>query len=169
MIQDLLQFWSDLFWWQRALLGAGLFVATFAISLLVVGYILVKMPSTYFLDSHRRDAWSHWPSLPRWLAVSLRLLVFCVKNLLGLALVVFGAIQLFTPGQGLLTILIGIVLIDFPGKRQLERKIISRPKVLSAINRLRARYGRSPLQLDEGPPPRDAAHSAEPSSGEITR
>jgi hypothetical protein len=156
MIQSVLQFLSALTWWQKALLGTGVFVLTFTASLLAVGYILVKIPATYFLDSHRRESWDHWPAWLRWVAIGL-------KNLFGVALIVFGVIQLFTPGQGLLTILIGVVLIDFPGKRQLERKIVGRPKVLAAINQLRARYGRPPLELEEQPPttphPRDAARA----------
>ncbi len=52
------------------------------------------------------------------------------------------------PGQGLLTILLGVMLLDFPGKRRLEFKIISRPKVFRAINRLRARFDKPPLVLD---------------------
>jgi hypothetical protein len=35
--------------------------------------------------------------------------------------------------------------MDLPGKRALERWLISLPKVLSAMNRLRARRGRPPL------------------------
>ena len=51
------------------------------------------------------------------------------------------------PGQGLLTILIGLILLDFPGKRGLERRLVSRPSVLAAINRLRARFGRPAMEL----------------------
>ena len=63
--------------------------------------------------------------------------------LLGLAVSLPGI-----PGQGLLTILIGLMLIDFPGKHRLERTIISRPKILRTVNRLRARYDKRPLVLD---------------------
>jgi hypothetical protein len=52
------------------------------------------------------------------------------------------------PGQGILTILLGIMLLDFPGKRKLEHKIVSRPKVLSTINKLRHRFGKPALVLD---------------------
>ena len=57
--------------------------------------------------------------------------------------------MLFLPGQGLLTILIGVSLMDFPGKRTIERKLISRPVVLQAINRIRQRFDRPPLLIDE--------------------
>jgi hypothetical protein len=52
------------------------------------------------------------------------------------------------PGQGVLTILLGVMLLDFPGKRGLELKLVSRPKVLNTINRIRHRFDRPPLLLD---------------------
>jgi len=52
------------------------------------------------------------------------------------------------PGQGVLTILLGIMLLDLPGKRRLEQKILSKPRVLEKINRLRQKFSRPPLVLD---------------------
>jgi hypothetical protein len=52
------------------------------------------------------------------------------------------------PGQGILTILLGLIFLDIPGKRPLEARIIRRPAVLSAINKLRARYDKPPLIVD---------------------
>ena len=60
------------------------------------------------------------------------------------------------PGQGLLTILIGLLLINFPGKRRLERKLVRRPKVLQFINRIRSRFGQASLVVD----PRERASYA---------
>jgi len=142
MIAGIFDFFQGLSWWQTALISGGLFVITFLVSIGVAAFIMVKIPSTFFLDSHSRDWWSHRPPWQRWTAT-------VTKNVLGALLVIAGVIQIFTPGQGLLTILIGIVLLDFPGKRRLERKIVGRPKVLAAINALRARYGREPLVLEE--------------------
>jgi hypothetical protein len=53
------------------------------------------------------------------------------------------------PGQGILTILIGVSLMEFPGKYRLERGIIHFGPVLKGINTLRRRYGRPPLEFDE--------------------
>jgi UPF0716 family protein affecting phage T7 exclusion len=71
------------------------------------------------------------------------------KNLLGVLLVVVGAILALpgVPGQGLLTILVGLLLLDLPGKRRIERRMVGRPRILRMINRLRKRFGRSPLVL----------------------
>jgi len=52
------------------------------------------------------------------------------------------------PGQGLLTILLGIMLLDFPGKRTLERKLLSRPEIVKTINKLRLRFDKPALELD---------------------
>ena len=51
------------------------------------------------------------------------------------------------PGPGFLTVLFGIALLDFPGKRWLEYKIVSRPRVYRAINALRQKFDRPPLIL----------------------
>ena len=61
-------------------------------------------------------------------------------------LVLAGLIMLVVPGQGLLTLAVGLVLVDFPGKYRLERWLVTRPPVWRAINWLRKRAGREPLE-----------------------
>ena len=122
----------------------ALFGLTFTLSLAVVGVLLVKLPATYFLDSQDRQLWvDHHPAA--------RLLLHVMKNLLGLGLVGLGLLLSLPgiPGQGLLTALIGLMLVDFPGKRGLERRLIGRPRVLRTVNRLRQRYGKAPFLLQE--------------------
>lgn len=130
--------------WEYGVMALGLFVVSLAASLLVLGVILVRLPTTYFLDHHRRDLWiDHHPCI-RWTGI-------LVKNSLGVAIVLLGLLLSVpgVPGQGLLTILLGLILLDFPGKRRLERAILSRPGILKRINRLRYRYGRLPLCLQD--------------------
>ncbi len=55
------------------------------------------------------------------------------------------------PGQGILTILIGLSLLDFPGKRKMELKLIRLRAVRRGINWIRARAQQPPLDL----PPRE--------------
>ena len=71
------------------------------------------------------------------------------KNVAGVVLVLLGLVMALPgiPGQGILTMIVGITLIDFPGKRGLERRLIGRPRILRSINRLRARFHRAPLDL----------------------
>jgi hypothetical protein len=52
------------------------------------------------------------------------------------------------PGQGILTILLGIMLLDFPGKRDLEHRLVSQPRVLNTINKLRHKFSKDNLVLD---------------------
>ena len=59
--------------------------------------------------------------------------------------------MLLVPGQGVLTILVGVLLCDFPGKRTLERKLVVRPLALSTINKIRLRYKRPPIVLEDNP------------------
>jgi len=122
--------------------GASLFLATLVGSLLVVSVLLVKLPVTYFQDFHSRDfrVGCH---------PALRLTARIGKNVLGVILVVVGIVLMLpgVPGQGMLTILIGLMLLDVPGKRRFERRIVGRRRILHAINRLRKRFGRPPLVL----------------------
>ena len=70
------------------------------------------------------------------------------KNLLGYIFVVAGTLMLVLPDQGLLTILVGIMVLNFRGKYELERWIVSRQPVLGSINWIRRRAGRAPLVLE---------------------
>jgi hypothetical protein len=121
-----------------------------AIALLLVGFfgsialatiLLVYLPADYFIHGHRELAFMRGRPILRFAAKVL-------KNVIGAILVVAGIVMLFTPGQGVLTVLIGVMLLDFPGKQQLERKLLGQPKVLHAVNGLRARFGKPPVQLD---------------------
>ncbi|NIV30742.1 MAG: hypothetical protein GWN58_14950, partial [Anaerolineae bacterium] len=74
------------------------------------------------------------------------LVVLVLKNLLGLVLLVAGVAMLVLPGQGLLTIVIALTLLNFPGKYHLERWVVSRPPVYRAINWIRRRRGVAELE-----------------------
>jgi nitric oxide reductase large subunit len=129
--------------WQSVLIGVLLFLVTFAISLAIVSFIMVKIPPDYFRKDRPRDLWADKHS-------AVRFLGFFVKNLLGVVLVVLGIIMSIpgVPGQGILTILLGVMLLDFPGKRDLEHRLVSQPRVFNAINKLRHRFGKDSLVLE---------------------
>jgi len=128
---------------SRVLLGVGLFLGSLLLSFASIAIVMVKIPSNYFSTHYKRDFLPGSPWLVRWGAV-------IVKNLFGIFLILLGiALSLpGVPGQGILTILLGLIMIDIPGKRPIEAKIIQRPTVLAAINKLRAKYGKEPLQVD---------------------
>jgi len=135
-------FWASLTLGQ-ILLGAGLFVLSLTVSFLSIGIVMVKIPENYFSPHYVQNFLPGKPWLIRWSAV-------IIKNAFGAFLVILGIILSLpgVPGQGILTILLGLIMLDIPGKRPLEAKIIQRPSVLSAINNLRARYNKSPLVMD---------------------
>ncbi len=80
-------------------------------------------------------------------------LVKGARNMVGAALVLAGTVMLIMPGQGVLSIVVGLGLMDFPGKRRALRRLAAQRRVLRAINRFRVRFGRPPLQVPEGDDP----------------
>jgi hypothetical protein len=128
---------------RSVLIGVAIFIVTFSFNLAIVSIILVKIPATYFKKSHSREFWKDR-------SPAVRLLGVILKNGLGVLLVALGIVLSLpgVPGQGFLTILLGIMLLDFPGRRKLELKILTRPQVFKAINKLRDRFGKPPLILD---------------------
>ena len=141
MLDAVTRFLGELTWWQTLWLSLAMFLVSSLGSVTVVAWVLVRLPADYFRNEHHRVfLWADAHPLLRWTAL-------IAKNLLGGLLVVLGAIMSLpgVPGQGLLTILIGIMLLDFPGKRSLERALVSRPAVKRSINRLRERFGTPPL------------------------
>lgn len=124
-------------------IGVAIFLVTFFANLALVSFILVKIPSDYFKESnHSTFLKSQSPVV--------RVLAIIGKNLLGVVLVVLGILLSLpgVPGQGVLTILLGIMLLDFPGRRRFERWIVGWPKVFNGINKLRQRFDKPPLVLD---------------------
>jgi hypothetical protein len=123
--------------------GAGLFVVSLVLTVAAAVAVVVRLPPTYFCGPKPPP---FMPGRPGW----VRLLGRAGKNLLGCALVALGIIMSLpgVPGQGLLTIFIGLVLLDVPGKRRIELRIVRVRTIFKAMNRARARFGREPLRLD---------------------
>jgi hypothetical protein len=125
----------------------GLTIASaigFVGSLIAIPMILVRLPSDYFdTRTPRHCMKDHHPAL--------RLSGLIIKNIVGIVFLLAGFAMLFLPGQGLLTMLIGISLMDFPGKRQLEAKMVGQPTLLGIINGMRRKFDKPPLTLAPGP------------------
>ena len=113
----------------------------FIVSLAVIPWLVTKIPADYFHEEHRRAGLSDNRSL-------LLQLLLVFKNLCGCLLIALGLVMLVLPGQGLLTIIIGLFLMNFPGKYKLERTLVSRPKVLSSLNWVRAKAHKPPLVIE---------------------
>ena len=142
MFERLSEFFSWITW-SSILIGVSIFVGSFLVNLAIVSFILVKLPADHFSKSNKeRFAWSSNPMV--------RVLLIVGKNILGVVLVALGVVLSLPgiPGQGLLTILLGIMLLDFPGRHHLEQKLLSKPSIVNTINGLRGRFGKPPLELN---------------------
>ncbi len=105
----------------------------FLATVVLVPLLLVRMPADYLV--RQEHAGKRNP------------VVVLLKNIAGLVLVLLGIAMLLLPGQGVLTLILGLSLVDFPGRRRLERHLMTRPPVLKAINALRRRASRPPLEV----------------------
>lgn len=146
----MLSFWQAGSWWDSVwqwgeangqLLG-WLFVGSIASLVLcavLLPMIVLRLPADYFASS--RDEQPAPRSFYGWL---LRI----GKNVVGVLFLLAGIAMLVLPGQGVLTILIGLMLINFPGKRSLERRVVGRPSILKILNNMRQRRSLPPLLVE---------------------
>lgn len=131
--------------WLRDLFTPPVIVGFTIVSIvLIVGSVLAlprlvaSLPADYFLRAEAGLVAD--PKRRTWLKLG--------KNLLGAVLLVAGIAMLVLPGQGVLTLLVAVALLDFPGKRKVERRIARSPRVLAALNSMRKKRGRPPFELD---------------------
>ncbi len=114
---------AELVSWARANVGRlsewiglslAIWIASLVATALAVRYYLIWLPPDFFAKEHRPfDVWRN--------AHPLMWALLILKNIAGLVLVSAGLVMLVTPGPGWLALLIGLALVDVPGKRALER------------------------------------------------
>lgn len=119
-------------------------------SLIIVPFLVIRIPSDYFLDSKPGEGSGKRLKNPLIKIKNpfLRLTYKITKNAFGCIFILAGILMLVLPGQGILTIVIGIFLINFPGKKKFLVWLITRGKILRSINWLRNRSGRKPIIID---------------------
>lgn len=137
---------SELFGWvsdhQQLLVWAGIVsLMVFILSLLALPWLVAQIPEDYFLPKKRQP--TQWKQLHP----VIRLLALMGKNLIGYGLIVAGLLMLFLPGQGILTLVMGLLLVDYPGKFRLERKLVKTPAILNSLNWLRRKAKKPPLVM----------------------
>jgi hypothetical protein len=118
-------------WLQIALVAFS--VVMFAGTLIGIPYLIVRLPPDHFVRTPARRS-------P---------VIHVLRNMLGVVLVLLGIAMLVLPGQGVITILVGLSILDLPMKTRLIYRILSRPTVKDAIQKLRNRAGKPPLLLPE--------------------
>jgi hypothetical protein len=137
------RYWPHISQWIQAhetLLGwlGALSIVFLCATMITVPVIVLLLPPRYLVED---DDPVFLPASP------LRTPFFLLKNAVGVLFVLAGLAMLLLPGQGLLTIFIGLTLIDFPAKRKVIRWIIGRKRLFRTINRFRAGFHRPPLEF----------------------
>ena len=135
-MQDLLDFVANYAHW---------FVVFSVLSLLIAfpigAWLIARMPADYFLSDKRIPAVvNHW---------SIRLVLVAAKNLVGIVLIMVGILMLLAPGQGIITILAGLMLTNFPSKYAAERWLARHKAVLAALNWMRTKRHQPPFEAPE--------------------
>lgn len=127
---------------DTALILLGIVSAlTFVLTLVAVPWLVTRLPADYFAHRARQPTpWQRQHPL-------VRLVLLIARNLAGIVFLVLGIIMLVLPGQGLITMVAGLMLMDFPGKYHLMRWLVEWPAVHRSMNWLRRRRGRPPLEL----------------------
>lgn len=119
--------------------GSVVSVVIFVGSLIALPIVVIRLPADYFANGDERKKRN---------AGTIALAI--LRNVLGLALLLAGVAMLFLPGQGVLMILASLVVMQFPGKKKLERKLVARRSVLRTLNRIRKKAGKPPLVCGRG-------------------
>ena len=137
MILEWVRIHEIAFWWIGTLS-----MATFVGTLIIIPILVVRIPADYFKRKKQKPNPCY---KNQYAAICFIGLIF--KNLFGLIFIIAVVAMLFLPGQGFITILIGIMMLNFPGKFTLEQRIVQQPTVLRAINWMRTKANRPVLDV----------------------
>ncbi len=132
---DTLLIWSE----QNASLLFGVVIASILLlllTLLATPFLLARMPDNYFVQTPNDK-----PRTP------IRMLIATIRTVLGVLLIITGILMFVTPGPGLVALVMGVSLCEFPGKHRLLQRLVSQPSVFSTLNWLRAKVDKPPFLL----------------------
>jgi hypothetical protein len=132
-MHELLSWLSDSTWLISGIAAVSMLLL--ALTLLAAPWAVSRLPSDYLLKQLAQP-------VPR---SAGRLLLTGVRAMLGLIIVVLGLVMLVTPGPGVIMLLLGISIADFPGKHHLLIYLATRPNVLASLNWMRQRHGKAPF------------------------
>ena len=124
------------------LLGSlSIFILIISVFMMVL--IISFLPEDYFKSENRNLI----SSVQNSRYPLLKLLVLITKNFFGVLLLLSGILMLVLPGQGILTIITGLVFMDYPGKYKFERKLLKQKGVINSINWIRSRLSKPSLKV----------------------
>jgi len=130
---------------EEALIAIGVLSAImFVGTLIAIPIILSRLPANYF----QHDLEHVW--MKDYHPVLRKMGMIC-KNTVGLIFLLAGIAMLLLPGQGILTMVIGMSLLDFPGKQKLEHKLLTQPMVFQAMNAIRSKCSKPPFDPPTAP------------------
>lgn len=101
-------------------------------TLIGTGWVIVRMPPDYFTNEEKQKTRNR----------ALRI----AKNVIGAIFLIGGLAMLILPGQGVLAIIVGVMLVDFPGKQRVLRWLILKPRVFKTMNWVRKKFDKEPLE-----------------------
>ena len=107
-------------------------IISFFGSLIIIPRLIINLPPDFFLKRKKSVSVKQ--------IVVFRVTFFLLKNFLGFLLLLCGILMLFIPGQGLLTMFLGLVLLDFPGKYKLQLYCLKVRPVRRSLNWIRRKY-----------------------------
>ena len=129
---------SDLLFFLGSL---SIFILIISVFMMVL--IISFLPEDYFKSENRNLI----SSVQNSRYPLLKLLVLITKNFFGVLLLLSGVLMLVLPGQGILTIITGLVFMDYPGKYKFERKLLRQKGVINSINWIRSRLSKPSLKV----------------------
>ncbi len=136
-IESITEFVSNYKTYILWLATISLFV--FIFSLVSIKWLVALIPTDYFVKKNISKSKKSYSLL--WL------MSIIVKNIIGYTLILGGILMLVLPGQGLFTILMGLILSNYPGKYTIEKKFISIPSILKTVNWLRKKSNKPRLKI----------------------
>ena len=117
---------------------SGLSTIFFLLSLMGLSWLISIIPHNYFVDKKR-------VSLIKVKNPLMWLPIIIIKNSIGLVLILFGILMLILPGQGVLTIITGLIFLDYPGKFRFERSLVRNKLILNSMNWIRRKLDKPDL------------------------
>lgn len=114
---------------------------TFVGSLFAIPWIIGMLPVNYFI-LHRQLVEERHERHP-----VLAKIIFVVRNIVGILFFLAGIAMLVLPGQGIITMLIGVSFMDFPRKHQIVDNLIHRPRIMKLLNWIRRKEKKPPFEF----------------------
>ena len=116
-------------------------ILIFVFSIVGLRLFIIALLPDYFINKKRVSALKNR-------SILLWIIYIVFKNIIGYIFIIMGLVALVLPGQGILMILVGLMMSDYPKKFDLEKKIITSKEVRKGINWIRIKYNVDKIKLD---------------------